>query len=360
MDGSLKLNRLKIDTISFARAGCFWGFKSSVFLPVTLVVLFVLQGCLNHKFYQPDQIVYETPARYNLAYTDVFFNSRDGTRLHGWFLPAAGNAVGTVIHFHGNYGNLTYYLKQVSWLPSKNFNVFTFDYRGYGRSAGAPSRRGLYEDSISALEYLRSRPEVDRKNIYVFGQSLGGANAVAALAAGGFADIRALALEGKQDERECLKCHTTAMGLPGGFPADGQTREHPDLASVGCESCHGPGGDHIGEKAKRIGTIVSLGDKCDSCVILKVCGTCHDDANDPDFEFQVEQRIEAQRHGTIESAATRAGLSAFHEHRSPRATRAAPLAWATHEDARDRALLRHALGHAAPPSRTTPPSDEQG
>ncbi|MBW2273082.1 MAG: redoxin domain-containing protein [Deltaproteobacteria bacterium] len=113
--------------------------------------------------------------------------------------------------------------------------------------------------------------------------------------------VDTLAIEGKQDERQCLECHTTAMGLPGGFPTDGKVRDHPNVASVGCESCHGPGGDHIGENAKRFGTIVSLGDKCDSCVILQICGSCHDDANDPGFEFEVQQKIDKQRHGTTEA-----------------------------------------------------------
>jgi hypothetical protein len=40
-------------------------------------------------------------------------------------------------------------------------------------------------------------------------------------------------------------------------------------------------------------------------VILQICGSCHDEANDPGFEFNVEAKIEAQRHGTIEPAATR-------------------------------------------------------
>jgi hypothetical protein len=35
-------------------------------------------------------------------------------------------------------------------------------------------------------------------------------------------------------------------------------------------------------------------------VILQICGSCHDDVNDPGFEFEVEAKIEAQRHGTIE------------------------------------------------------------
>jgi hypothetical protein len=124
--------------------------------------------------------------------------------------------------------------------------------------------------------------------------------------------VATLEKAGKAEESECLQCHTTAFERPGGFESGISVSAQSDLARVGCESCHGPGGDHIGENVKRVGTILSLGDKCDSCVILKVCGTCHDDANDPGFQFKVEQRIEDQRHGTIEAAATREGTSALH------------------------------------------------
>jgi peroxiredoxin len=107
----------------------------------------------------------------------------------------------------------------------------------------------------------------------------------------------------KQDDADCLKCHTTGMGRPGGFPAEGKGDDssHGDLATVGCESCHGPGGNHIAPSAPKLGTIVSLADKCDSCAILQICGSCHDDANDPGFEFEVDESVEKLRHGTIEA-----------------------------------------------------------
>jgi len=111
--------------------------------------------------------------------------------------------------------------------------------------------------------------------------------------------------KGEDANPKCQACHVTALGLPGGFPRPGRPADHPDLARVGCESCHGPGGNHVGPDAVRVGTIVSLGDKCDSCVILQVCGGCHDQANDPGFEFAVQKKIEAQKHGTIEPAAKR-------------------------------------------------------
>ena len=94
---------------------------------------------------------------------------------------------------------------------------------------------------------------------------------------------------------------------------------------MGCESCHGPGGDHVKEGARRAGTIVSLGDKCDSCVILQICGACHDDANDPGFEYQVKDKIEAQRHGTIEPGTGKPKTGAAAQLEGPTAARLALL-----------------------------------
>jgi peroxiredoxin len=112
--------------------------------------------------------------------------------------------------------------------------------------------------------------------------------------------VERLAAVNKLGNPDCLRCHTTAYGRPGGFPPQGVPSQHADLAAVGCESCHGPGGDHVAEGSRKLGSIVSLADKCDSCVILQICGACHDEANDPGFEFEVKKKIERQRHGTIE------------------------------------------------------------
>ena len=117
--------------------------------------------------------------------------------------------------------------------------------------------------------------------------------------------LGSLEAKGKQGEADCLGCHPTGFGRDGGFPTDAATSEHPDLARVGCESCHGPGGNHVKDDAVRLGSILSLGDKCDSCVILQICGTCHDDANDPGFEFEVQDKIDVIRHGTIEAGTGR-------------------------------------------------------
>ena len=54
--------------------------------------LFLLGGCVQSMFYYPDRVRYETPDALGLRYENVRFTSADGTRLSGWFIPAAGRA----------------------------------------------------------------------------------------------------------------------------------------------------------------------------------------------------------------------------------------------------------------------------
>lgn len=113
--------------------------------------------------------------------------------------------------------------------------------------------------------------------------------------------LETLAAKGKAADADCQACHTTGFGKGGGFPAGGTAASHPALAAVGCESCHGPGGEHVKPDAPKRGTILGLADKCDSCVILQICGSCHDQNNDPGFEYEVKAKIDAQRHGPKEA-----------------------------------------------------------
>ena len=95
----------------------------------------------------------------------VWFNSADGTRLHGWFFESqSGPEIATVIFFHGNGGNIW----NVGWLgqrfAKRGFDVLVFDYRGYGASDGvAANESDLYADGDAAVAFVRNekgaRPE---------------------------------------------------------------------------------------------------------------------------------------------------------------------------------------------------------
>lgn len=146
-----------------------------------LGMLLLCSGCANGIFYQPSQRMAPPPDSRGLRYEAVAFQSTDGVALTGWWLPATGSAKGTVVHFHGNAQNMSTHVQYADWLPAAGYNLFVFDYRGYGTSAGTPGRRGLIRDGMAALQTVHARPEVDKDRIFVWGQSLGGTVALQAI-----------------------------------------------------------------------------------------------------------------------------------------------------------------------------------
>ncbi|MEX2476453.1 alpha/beta hydrolase [Marinobacter sp.] len=142
----------------------------------------LLQAGCSSVFFYPDRVSYITPDRLNLKYDDVFLDTADGETLHGWWLPSEAsesNAKGTVYFLHGNAQNISSHLMNVAWLPQKGYNVFLIDYRGYGRSTGAPDIEGTLHDSETGLRWLMAQPQTDGGPVFLLGQSLGGALGIA-------------------------------------------------------------------------------------------------------------------------------------------------------------------------------------
>ncbi len=83
------------------------------------------------------------------------------------------------------------------------------------------------------------------------------------------------ALETKQRtfDAACIGCHSLGFQKPGGFV---NIKATPQLANVHCESCHGPGAEHV---AKPTIASYKTPTKNESCLI------CHDRENSPDFDF---------------------------------------------------------------------------
>ena len=166
-----------------------------------------LAGCTGF-FFQPMKAHVADPRSIGFAYEDVTFQSGDGTGLHGWLFETDRDRVGTILLLHGNAENISTHYVSAVWLVAEGFDVFVFDYRGYGRSAGIPTLDGLHLDAAAAIDFLVTRPGSEPGEIVVFGQSLGGALALNAVAAsphkhrlgavvveGAFSDYRGIARE---------------------------------------------------------------------------------------------------------------------------------------------------------------------
>lgn len=136
-----------------------------------------LAGCTGLVF-QPARELPGTPTDLGLDYREIRFEAADGVALHGWFLPARGEARGTVVQAHGNAANIAGHVRSVAWLTGHGYNVFAFDYRGYGRSAGTPDMPGVHRDTVAALDTADGLDDLPRRRLVLLGQSMGGAIAI--------------------------------------------------------------------------------------------------------------------------------------------------------------------------------------
>ena len=84
---------------------------------------------------------------------------------------------------------------------------------------------------------------------------------------------QSLEATGAQVDAECQRCHTTGFGVPGGFVS---AKRSVPLASVGCESCHGPSLAHVRNSAVRTAHHGRAANQCERC---------HDRENSPEFAY---------------------------------------------------------------------------
>jgi fermentation-respiration switch protein FrsA (DUF1100 family) len=148
---------------------------------ILILVVGLYAGLAALMFFFQNRLVYFplsrlalTPAAKGLIYEDVWFETSDGVKLFGWFVPAEP-ARGVLLFFHGNAGNISHRLDSIEQFHRLGLSVFIIDYRGYGRSEGRPSEQGTYLDAEAAWRYLVEERQVRPDKIVIFGRSLGGA-----------------------------------------------------------------------------------------------------------------------------------------------------------------------------------------
>ncbi len=153
---------------------------------IVITALIIIAGFLawflfrrfeRSMIYHPDPNLELSPAAIGLAYNDITLTTSDGIRINSWWIPAE-NSRSTILFCHGNAGNISHRLESIRIFHQLDLNVFIFDYRGYGKSAGSPSEEGTYQDAAAAYDYLREYREISPGRIIIFGRSLGGAVAI--------------------------------------------------------------------------------------------------------------------------------------------------------------------------------------
>ena len=111
-----------------------------------------------------------------------------------------------------------------------------------------------------------------------------------------------LALMGRDQDTECVRCHSTGYGEASGFVDLATTSS---LAGTTCEACHGPGSEHIGygKKAKERA-------RASISVPTGTCVKCHEAHGKPPVEEMGKEVLPALKKKLEELQALIASIEA--------------------------------------------------
>ena len=139
-----------------------------------VLLIIALQSCTaavfqpTHQFYySPENTLKMTPDHFDIKITD-------NVSLHAWRFKAKDQKPkAVVVQFHGNAENISSHYLSVTWLLNYGYDVFTFDYRGYGMSTGIPSFPQVVTDGDKVMQFVQDLYKDQNLPIIVYGQSLG-------------------------------------------------------------------------------------------------------------------------------------------------------------------------------------------
>ena len=201
---------------------------AAVLCAYAAVCLLVYQGGWQ-LLLRPAHAITTTPTA---AFTPIRFDATEtGTpRLAAWWIPAESPnpATPTILYLHDGAGDLSDAARALDLLHTANVNIFAFDYRGYGQSAGPhPTEARMAEDAAAALDYLTNTRHIPASTIVPYGQGLGAA--LAAQLADAHAELPALIV----DNPEPNAFHdATDAGRARLLPMRFLVQEHFDVAAA--------------------------------------------------------------------------------------------------------------------------------
>lgn len=151
-----------------------------------LIFIFALLASCSNFLFVPLKPLPVTPDAAGILYEDLFIETADGFKLHGWKLHAdtgksQGKKLGTILFFHGNGDNVSTQLPNTFWLTKEGYDLYVFDYREYGKSQGKAELDSIISDNELMIAYVAEQLTKDEK-VIVLGHSLGAAMAIYSVA----------------------------------------------------------------------------------------------------------------------------------------------------------------------------------
>lgn len=102
---------------------------------------------------------------------EITIRTGDGENIVAWFAAAKPDQP-TILFFQGNGGDLADRHQRMRYYQSQGFGALFVSYRGYGKSSGSMSERGLINDAVASHAWLVAKG-IAPESIVVVGESLG-------------------------------------------------------------------------------------------------------------------------------------------------------------------------------------------
>ena len=144
----------------------------------TTLTLFFVSICLACLALNPSRTYKQRPDKFNIKYSEVKVNTKDGSQLNLWYFPTLNPSKRLVIIAHNGNGNMADYLRRVDQFKRLGYNVVTFDYRGFGESSEFEIAGDMYiytqftTDLEAVIDYCKTNYQ-ETFDVYGFGIGAG-------------------------------------------------------------------------------------------------------------------------------------------------------------------------------------------
>lgn len=145
---------------------------------ITIVLIGLIVGVLLAFYFLQEKIIF-SPIKldedyhypFEIEFEEKFYEVDLGIRLNT-LLFKAKESKGLIFYVHGNADNLRYWGQFAAFFVDLGYDVFMFDFRGFGKSDGKIKGERLLQRDTKRL-YLKMLEQYDSSKIHIYGFSLG-------------------------------------------------------------------------------------------------------------------------------------------------------------------------------------------
>jgi uncharacterized protein len=145
--------------------------KPLIWLILMLMLFMGCASCMQEKMlFHPHKLDPGHRYLFDVPFEEINYQTADKVSINALHFKTPGSR-GVVFYLHGNAGALDSWGNVAGAFTSHGYDVLIIDYRGFGKSTGKMSEKGLYSDAQFIYNKLKEKYAEDK--IVVYGRSIG-------------------------------------------------------------------------------------------------------------------------------------------------------------------------------------------